>query len=66
MISGSERRLEDGTIRLEDLDFCKSRIYKKRKKNKRVSENRRDNIQDVVTKAPRVNPVDDGDDDVNG
>jgi hypothetical protein len=29
---------------LEDLDFCKSRIYKKRKKSKRVSENRGDNL----------------------
>jgi hypothetical protein len=29
---------------VEDLDFCKSRIYKNRKKNKRVSENTGDNL----------------------
>ena len=51
---------------MEDLDFCKSRIYKKRKKNKRVSENRGDNLSDVVRKAPRAKPVDAGDADVSG
>ena len=50
---------------MEDLDFCKSRIYKKRKNNNRVSENRGDNLSDVVRKAPRAKPVDAGDADVS-